>query len=808
MNPGLSISSTGVVSYSGSALDQDGSNPVTSYTLTVTATSNGISTTKNAVLNVTNIDDAPVFSSSTPSTLSIDENATSKDFGTITATDEDDDDSLITFSLVAAEGATTVPDGFAITSAGVLSYNGTGINREDLPEDGVVIVRVQALSDGVASTTDIDVTVNDVDEFDPVFTDSADFTVSPGSLSIDEDAISKTFTEDFSATDADSTTNAITYSISGLTGLSISSAGVVSYSGSALDQDGSTPVTSYTLTVTATSNGKSTTKDAVLNVTAVDDAPVFTDSTDYTSISYGLNIDEDEVSKTFTEDFSAADEDNDDSAITYSLSSTLTGLTIDSTGVVSYTGSALDQGGASPVTSYDFIVTATSNGISITKDGILFVNELNNNTIIFDASSNNLNFNFNVNENDAGNDGTVLSIGTVLATNDDNSSIRYTLVSPPDHFFIGGNTGAITYDGEGFNHEVTGEYTLTVRAQGSVSSSNGYTDQNFTVTIIDVNDAPVVSTAFPSQVMAATTATSFTIPLSTFGDEDGDTLYYSFAVTDENNTDTSSWLTFDASSGVFSVSDQSVAGIYNVTLTVADGVASTALTASTVFALYIGASVVPPEFDLNASYSFDLNENDTVEDLGSVIATDPDSSAATISYDLVAAEGETSVPAGFSIDSTTGAISYTGAGFDYEVLTDKFVALRVQATSTEGADVQTSMQDVTINILDIDDAPVFTNAPYAFSIDEGASGLVNGVFVGQVTATDQDLSGTLKYAISGSASRAIFDIDSEGNINYIGAGFDYDTTTSYSLSVYAYDDNVSGSNIGTGIVNISITDII
>ena len=57
----------------------------------------------------------------------------------------------------------------------------------------------------LTSTTDIDVTVNDVDEFDPVFTDSADFTVSPGSLSIDEDAISKTFTEDFSATDADST---------------------------------------------------------------------------------------------------------------------------------------------------------------------------------------------------------------------------------------------------------------------------------------------------------------------------------------------------------------------------------------------------------------------------------------------------------------------------------------------------------------------------------------------------------------------------------------------------------------------------
>ena len=46
---------------------------------------------------------------------------------------------------------------------------------------------------------------------------------------------------------------------------------------------------------------------------------------------------------------------------------------------------------------------------------------------------------------------------------------------------------------------------------------------------------------------------------------------YSFTVTDDNTRPRiSSWLTFNASSGEFSVSDQSVAGIYNVTLTAAD----------------------------------------------------------------------------------------------------------------------------------------------------------------------------------------------------------------------------------------------
>ena len=195
----------------------------------------------------------------------------------------------------------------------------------------------------------------------PVFNDSTDYTLSTNSLSIDETAVSKTFTEDFSATDADGDT--ITYSLSStLTGLSISSAGVVSYTGSALDQDGSnSPVTSYNITVTATANGKSTTKDAVLNINAVDEAPVFTSATDYTLGATRLGINEDATSKTFSANFAATDAEGD--TITYSISSTLTGLSIDSTtGVVSYSGAVLDQDGSNPVTSYDLTVTATANG--------------------------------------------------------------------------------------------------------------------------------------------------------------------------------------------------------------------------------------------------------------------------------------------------------------------------------------------------------------------------------------------------------------------------------------------------------------
>ena len=750
-------STTGVVSYSGAALDQDIASPVTSYTLTVTATSNGVSITKGGVLNINAVDDAAVFIN-TPYAFSIDENDTSEAFGTITATDDDSDDSAITFSLVAAEGASSVPAGFAITPGGVLSYNGAGIDRESLAEDGIVTVRVQALSNGVTSTTDVAVTVNDVDDNDPVFVDSTDYTLSENSLSIDEDAISKTFTEDFSASDADAdaTNNAITYSLSStLTGLSIGSAtGVVSYSGSALDQDGSNPVTSYTLTVTATSNGTSITRDALLNINAVDDAPVFTSATDYTLGAARLGLNETQTSKTFSANFAATDVEGD--TITYSISSTLTGLSIGSaSGVVSYSGVALDVDGSNPVTSYDLTVTATSNGKSTTKDAVLAIGSVNE-APEFAVDS------YDVDENSSG------VIFTVLATDPEGTAVTYSLVSsPPDGFSIDSATGDVSYTGAGLDHETQDEYSLTVRA----SSGGQNTNQVMTVNILDVNDAPTLSTiVYAQEIATAATAASFAVPSSMFSDDDGDTLYYSFTVTDDNNTDTS-WLTFNASSGEFSVSDQSVAGVYDITLTATDRSDGTGLATTGVLELVIATDVFP-EFDSNASYSFDLNEHDTSEDFGSVVATvDVNFLNSTISHKFISIDGE-EIPVGFAIDSSTGAISYTGAGYNYESLTDveRTIVLRVQATSSRGN--TTATQDVTINILDINDVAVFSSStPSTLSIDENDTSEAFGT----ITATDEnDDDSAITFALVAAEGASSvpdgFAITPGGVLSYNGTG--------------------------------------
>ena len=595
---------------------------------------------------------------------------------------------------------------------------------------------------------------------------SFSFTETSYDFSLDENIAGNVTPYGISSVVAGGVSN-ISYSFSGgslvLGDYSIdSTTGVIYYTGSGYNSEATPAVASVSFSVAATSNGVSIAADVTINIVDVDEFdPVFTRTTNYTVAANSLTINEDAASKTFSADFSASDADATNNTITYSLSSTVTGFSIDSTtGVVSYSGDPLDRDGSNPVTSYDLTVTATSNGVSVTKNALLRIIAVNE-APEFDAG---VSYSFDVNENTSG------ALFTVNAVDPEGTTVTYSLVSsPPDGFSIDSASGEVSYTGVGLDHETQDMYSLTVRA-----SADGHnTDQVVTVNILDVSEAPVVSTiVYAQEIATAATATSFTIPASMFSDGDGDTLYYSFTVTDDNNTDTSSWLTLNASSGEFSVSSLSVAGIYDITVTAMDRDDGTGLATTGVLELVIATDVYP-EFDSNASYSFGLNENDISADLGIVVATvDVNFLNSTISHELVGIDGE-EIPAGFAIDSSTGVISYTGAGYNYESLTDveKTIVLRVQATSSRGD--TTATQDVTINILDVNDVAVFTGAPYAFSIDENDTSEAFGT----ITATDENdddsaITFALVAAEGASSVPTGFAITPGGVLSYNGAGID------------------------------------
>ena len=97
---------------------------------------------------------------------------------------------------------------------------------------------------------------------------------------------------------------------------------------------------------------------------------------------------------------------------------------------------------------------------------------------------------FSVEENASGAE-TPVAVGMVEATDANGDEVTYRLVNAPDGFAIDAATGAITYTGEGLDHETTPTVELTVHA--SSTGANGEPTEvplKVTVNVGDVDDVP------------------------------------------------------------------------------------------------------------------------------------------------------------------------------------------------------------------------------------------------------------------------------------------------------------------------------
>jgi hypothetical protein len=135
----------------------------------------------------------------------------------------------------------------------------------------------------------------------------------------------------------------------------------------------------------------------------------------------------------------------------------------------------------------------------------------------------------------------------------------------------------------------------------------------------------------------------------------------------------------------------------------------------------------------------------------------------------------TTVNSIFAIDATTGAITVKNAGLDYEALNaDTTMVIKVivtDAASTsmpEGAGKLADTSDVTIKVVDVNEAPVVRDT--AFTVDENVPA---GTEVGTLEASDPDIRnphfGTLSYSIDENAdgnpaTNVPFAIDNDGKI--------------------------------------------
>ena len=104
---------------------------------------------------------------------------------------------------------------------------------------------------------------------------------------------------------------------------------------------------------------------------------------------------------------------------------------------------------------------------------------------------------------------------------------------------------------------------------------------------------------------------------------------------------------------------------------------------------------------------------------------------------------------------------------------------------------------LTITITDANDSPEFLGAPYTSAVDEG---LTSGFTVLTASAIDDDSGDTLTYSLSGT-NNADFTISSSSGVITTAKILDYETVTSYSLTVSVSDGTVTVTTSLTIIVN-------
>ncbi len=727
------------------------------YTVTVTVSDGSGTDSITVTINVTDVNEAPVIADSADTTLSIAENTAAgvNIGGTFSATDPDGGDTL-TYSLGGTDASA-----FSIDSSSGQLRTSTALDYERKTSYSVTIT----VSDGsLTDTITVTINVTDVNEA-PIISDSADTT-----LSIAENtAAGVNIDGTFSATDPDDG-DTLTYSLGGT---DASSFGINSSSGqlrtsAALDYESKS---SYTVTVIASDGTLTDSITVTINVTNVNEAPVFADGNSTTraiaeNVPADINIGS-AVSAT----------DPDGSKLTY----TLGGTDAASFSIDGATGQLKTQAKLNYETKTSYSVTITVSDGSRTDTITVTINVTNldetptNNAPVFtDGTS--------TTRSIAENSTSGTNIGAVIAATDvDNNTLAYLLSGDEaSAFSIDSTTGQLKTSAP-LDFETKAAYTVTVTVvDGSLTDTI-----TVTINVTDVNEAPVIADSADTTLsIAENTAAGMNIDgtFSATDPDDGDTLTYSLGGTD------ASAFGINSTSGQLRTSaalDYESKTSYSVTITVSDG----SLTDSISITISVTNVNEVPVFSDGVSTTRAIAENVPADiNIGSVVAaTDPEGSKLT--YTLGGTDA-----ASFSIDGATGQLK-TSAPLDFETK----AAYTVTVTVSDGS--RTDSITVTINITDVNEAPVIADsADTTLSIAENTAAGVN--IGGTFSATDPDDGDTLTWTLGGTDA-ASFSINSTNGQLRTQAALNFERKTSYSVTITVSD----GSLTDTISVTINIDDV-
>ncbi len=743
-----------------------------SYSVTITVSdgksgSDSISVT----INITDVDEsapnnAPTFTDGDSTTRTVAENtASGVDIGSaVSATDDDDGDTL-SYSLGGTDESS-----FSIDSSSGQLRTSAALDYETKTSYSVT----NTVSDGKGGSDSISVTINitDVDESPtnnvPTFTDGESTTRTVA----ENTASGVDIGSAVSATDADDDT--LTYSISGTDSASF---GIVNTSGqlkTKADLNYETK-SSYTVTVSVSDGeGGSDSISVTINVTDVNETPVFSDGTTTTraiSENVGANINIGTAVK-------AVDPDTDDS-LTYTLGSTdAASFAIDNKTGQLKTKTALDFETKS---SYSVTVTAKDVG-NLTDSITVTINVTNldetpsNNPPIFDDDE-------ETTREIAENTPADRNIGApVSATDADSNTLAYVMGGDDaSSFSIDLNTGQLKTSAA-LDHEDDDTYGVTV----TVNDGSSTDTISVTISVTDVNEAPVFADDSTTLSVAENTAASTNIGSAiTATDPDGDDLTYSLEGSDAASFDIVSTTGQLKTKAALDYEDETS---YSVTLKASDDNLSDTISV-TINVTDVDENRAPAFVSASTTRSVAENTASGQAIGDPVSATDADTSD-TLTYTLGGTDA-----ASFSIVDTSGQLQ-TNAMLDHE--TKNSYEVTVTATDNSGASNNSATITVTINVTDVNNAPEFDEGSTTTrSVDKGT--YPSKDLGAPVSATDAD-DDTLTYTLSGTDA-ALFEIDSTNGQLSNKDFLHYEDKSSYSVTI-----TVSDSKGGTNTITVTITD--
>ena len=653
-----------------------------SLSYTVTDTKGG-SASSSVTISVNALQDPPTIDSD--STVSVDENNTV----VLSISGNDVDEDTLVYSISGGSDG----DLFQIdSSSGELSF----LNKADFE---------QPSDSDTNNQYEVEVTVDDsngnmVSQNLVITVTDKDSIITLSNLSLDENSAGTNIGSLSSYIDDTSSTDTVSYSVSG-TGSELFE---VVEGELKLKVDSSADfeiLSSYALTITATSGTANTAFDFNITINDVNDSPT---AINLSSIGVSEKIDGAVVGT-----ISTADQDTGDTH-TYAISDDRFEIIDGSLKLKA--GNTVEY-----VTEPSIAITITSTdsvGVELSQDFSILVGSIQLSSNEFGENS----------------DGAI--VGTLSITDPDfTSNVTYTLTGDDSDFFELVNNQLKLKDGNSADFETKATYNLTITADDDEANSASL---DYTINVTNVNEQPtsitLSSTSFNENSLSETIGV-----ISTADDDSSDSYTYELSGADAESFEivSSSLKLKDSISANYEVKNS-----YAITITSTD---SGGLTTSEDFSLTVNdINDAPSAIEVS---NLQTDENSIGALLDSIVITDEDAASETYSYEISGDDAD-------SFEVVEGQLKVkSDVSLDYETKASYSITL----TATDSTNLSIS-EDLTITATNLNDnAPIFTSDP-SFNLVE------NQNFVGTVTATDADGNSNLTYSISGGDDASLFSIDS------------------------------------------------